>query len=149
MRVWPYCVGPITFRSIVSHYNPSIGLYTPGHHVTTKPISGWGYPASLIVVIFADNFAAGSRTCLSSATVGHGGPFPFKATFFGWERGHKHWAVMVSDLVTSQVDKRESDAAGRDKIGGGRDGNLEVWGLTGWYLSLLMRLLEANKSDSE
>ncbi|KAH9940941.1 NUDIX hydrolase domain-like protein [Epithele typhae] len=34
-----------------------------------------------------------------------------------------------------------SDHAGRDEIGGGRDGRLEVWGLTGWYLCELMRIL--------
>lgn len=28
-----------------------------------------------------------------------------------------------------------------DEIGGGRDGKLEVWGLTGWYLGLLMQAL--------
>ena len=34
-----------------------------------------------------------------------------------------------------------NDPAQRDEIGGGREGRLEVWGLTGWYLSALMRIL--------
>ena len=34
-----------------------------------------------------------------------------------------------------------SDPEGRDEIGGGREGRLEVWGLTGWYLNILMRRL--------
>lgn len=28
-----------------------------------------------------------------------------------------------------------------DEIGGGKAGRLEVWGLTGWYLNLLMKAL--------
>ena len=34
-----------------------------------------------------------------------------------------------------------NDPDQRDEIGGGREGRLEVWGLTGWYLSALMRIL--------
>ncbi|KAF8075060.1 NUDIX hydrolase domain-like protein [Lyophyllum atratum] len=30
---------------------------------------------------------------------------------------------------------------GRDEVGAGRGGRIEVWGLTGWYLSLLMKIL--------
>ncbi len=34
-----------------------------------------------------------------------------------------------------------NDPEQRDEIGGGRQGRLEVWGLTGWYLCALMRIL--------
>lgn len=34
-----------------------------------------------------------------------------------------------------------SDPQGRDEVGGGKEGRLEVWGLTGWYVNLLMRTL--------
>ncbi|KAG1732020.1 uncharacterized protein EDB91DRAFT_1238857 [Suillus paluster] len=34
-----------------------------------------------------------------------------------------------------------SDPLGRPEVGGGKEGRLEVWGLTGWYMSLLMRIL--------
>jgi len=70
-------------------------------------------------------------------------PSRLKSYLFRGKR--PYWAVIVSDLVANQDGKRQSDAAGRDEIGEGKDGNLEVWGLTGWYLSLLMRLLEVNK----
>jgi hypothetical protein len=36
---------------------------------------------------------------------------------------------------------RESGAV-MGETAGGLEGDLEVWGLTGWYLSLLMRVLE-------
>ncbi|TDL23681.1 hypothetical protein BD410DRAFT_692735, partial [Rickenella mellea] len=50
--------------------------------------------------------------------------------------GTPYWAVNVSDLVG--VTWTEEVA---DEIGGGRDGRLEVWGLTGWYVGLLMEAL--------
>ena len=63
-----------------------------------------------------------------------------------------YYAVDVSDVVggTGAV---HSDGFGsadvrwasvpkqRDEVGGGREGRLEVWGLTGWYLCTLMRIL--------
>ncbi|KAG0699758.1 NUDIX hydrolase domain-like protein [Suillus ampliporus] len=44
-----------------------------------------------------------------------------------------YWAIDVSDLV--------SDPLRRPEVDGGKDGRLEVWGLTGWYMSLLMRII--------
>ena len=46
-----------------------------------------------------------------------------------------YWAITVSDLV-----QRESDTSGT-KIAGGLQDDLAVWGLSGWYLSLLMKIL--------
>ncbi|CDO75819.1 hypothetical protein BN946_scf184951.g17 [Trametes cinnabarina] len=65
-------------------------------------------------------------------------------------RGQRpYYAVSVSDIVqgpnavhsdTAEV-QWVNDPDQRDEIGGGREGRLEVWGLTGWYLYSLMRIL--------
>ncbi|EPQ56440.1 hypothetical protein GLOTRDRAFT_39733 [Gloeophyllum trabeum ATCC 11539] len=52
-----------------------------------------------------------------------------------------YWAITVSDFVPEAV-KWASDPEQRDEIGGGQGGRLEVWGLTGWYMTLLMRMLK-------
>lgn len=62
-----------------------------------------------------------------------------------------YFAIDVSDIImdhgSGQVVSSDgqapwaSDPSGRDEIGGGREGRLEVWGLTGWYLNVLMRIL--------
>ncbi|KAJ7695083.1 NUDIX hydrolase domain-like protein, partial [Mycena rosella] len=53
-----------------------------------------------------------------------------------------YWAVEVSDLVPAREDglpftSGSVETSQEDEVGGGREGRLEVWGLTGWYLSLL------------
>jgi hypothetical protein len=50
-----------------------------------------------------------------------------------------YWAVDVSDIVEGF--ERVNDPLGQPEVGGGREGRLEVFGLTGWYMSLLMRIL--------
>jgi hypothetical protein len=52
-----------------------------------------------------------------------------------------YWAVGVSDLVPGGTGAWNAAAGQPDEVGGGRDGALEVWGLTGWYLNVLMRAL--------
>lgn len=62
-----------------------------------------------------------------------------------------YFAIDVSDIISDhkggQVVSSDgqipwaSDPAGQDEIGGGREGRLEVWGLTGWYVNVLMRIL--------
>ncbi|THH13444.1 hypothetical protein EW146_g6772 [Bondarzewia mesenterica] len=52
------------------------------------------------------------------------------------------WAITVSDIVDQEGVGWASDPAQRDEIGGDRGERLEVWGLTGWYLSLLMKVFE-------
>lgn len=56
-------------------------------------------------------------------------------------------AVSVADLVAGPGAVHSGaesaphwfdDPQRRDEIGGGREGRLEVWGLTGWYLSEVM-----------
>jgi hypothetical protein len=50
-----------------------------------------------------------------------------------------YWAIDVSDIAEGF--DWMSDTSGKPELGGGREGSLEVWGLTGWYMSLLMRIL--------
>ncbi|KAI0372744.1 hypothetical protein BV20DRAFT_1034424 [Pilatotrama ljubarskyi] len=60
-----------------------------------------------------------------------------------------YYAISVADIVRGpnavHSDGAEvrwiNDPEQRDEIGGGREGRLEVWGLTGWYLCSLMRIL--------
>lgn len=53
-----------------------------------------------------------------------------------------YWAVDVTDLVTGNGRVHEKGAEEVvDEVGEGRDGRLEVWGLTGWYMGLLMEAL--------
>lgn len=65
--------------------------------------------------------------------------------------GVPYFAVDVSDIITKHAFGEvvssngpmtwTSDPDQRDEIGGGKDGRLEVWGLTGWYMNVLMRTL--------
>jgi hypothetical protein len=52
-----------------------------------------------------------------------------------------YWAVDVSDLVSGDDGlpfiSESVEKPLEDEVGAGREGRLEVWGLTGWYLSLL------------
>ncbi|KAF8889374.1 NUDIX hydrolase domain-like protein, partial [Infundibulicybe gibba] len=56
-------------------------------------------------------------------------------------RGQRpYWAIDVTDFarpVNVRLKEGVVNITERDEVGGGRDGRLEVWGLTGWYLSLL------------
>ncbi|KAJ6496778.1 hypothetical protein DFH09DRAFT_1204992 [Mycena vulgaris] len=59
-----------------------------------------------------------------------------------------YWAVEVSDLVPTDEDglsftSGSIETSQEDEVGGGREGRLEVWGLTGWYLSLLSSSLSS------
>lgn len=67
-------------------------------------------------------------------------------------RGQRpYFAIDVTDIVTSHREDEvvssdgrttwTSDPEQRDEIGGGREGRLEVWGLTGWYLNVMLRTL--------
>lgn len=51
-----------------------------------------------------------------------------------------YWAVDVSDLVEGF--DGVNDPLGHPVVGGGKEGRLEVWGLTGWYMSLFMKILK-------
>ncbi|KAI5116874.1 hypothetical protein M0805_005840 [Coniferiporia weirii] len=65
---------------------------------------------------------------------------PTRLRMYQFRQRTPYWAVDITDKVEGGV-----TWAGRtsmDEVGGGRDGRLEVWGLTGWYVNLLMRALE-------
>ena len=53
-----------------------------------------------------------------------------------------YWAIDVTDLVTGVHGVDWAGTTPVDEVGGGREGRLEVWGLTGWYISLLMRAFD-------
>lgn len=64
-------------------------------------------------------------------------------------RGQRpYWTIEVADLVLNENPSavgsvsNEDTGEQRDEVDGGKDGRLEVWGLTGWYLSKLMRMLQ-------
>ncbi|KAJ7576880.1 NUDIX hydrolase domain-like protein [Mycena floridula] len=61
-------------------------------------------------------------------------------------RGQRpYWAVNVTDLVDSgrtlEMVVPSQPLNDDDEIGSGSNENIEIWGLTGWYLSLLMKIL--------
>jgi len=50
-----------------------------------------------------------------------------------------YWAVDVSDLVAAgegevPFTSESIEGSQEDEVGGGREGRLEVWGLTGWFI---------------
>ncbi|KAG1794842.1 NUDIX hydrolase domain-like protein [Suillus plorans] len=51
-----------------------------------------------------------------------------------------YWAIDVSDLVEGF--EGVNDPSGHSEVSYGKEGRLELWGLTGWYISLLMRILK-------
>ncbi|PPQ62886.1 hypothetical protein CVT24_006284 [Panaeolus cyanescens] len=56
-----------------------------------------------------------------------------------------YWEIDVTDLVkpilTEDLVTRSINEDGQE-VGAGSDGKIEVWGLTGWYLTLLMKSLQ-------
>ena len=58
-----------------------------------------------------------------------------------------YWAVDVTDIVQSvlkedAITSKKAEEEVQDEVGPGVSGRIEVWGLTGWYLSLLMKVLQ-------
>ncbi|KAJ3756834.1 NUDIX hydrolase domain-like protein [Lentinula raphanica] len=74
-------------------------------------------------------------------------PARLRASMF---RGNRpYWAIGVQDLISDipasfkgRMKQTEHDDVDDSEIGPGKYGNLEVWGLTGWYLYLLMKKLK-------
>ena len=58
-------------------------------------------------------------------------------------RGSSCWAFDVTDLVAPGIEWSNAGAGFSSEMGGGFDGRLEIWGLTGWYLNLLLRVFLA------
>jgi hypothetical protein len=53
-----------------------------------------------------------------------------------FRREEPYWVVDVTDMVLSAETRTAED------IKPGGDERIEIWGLTGWYLSLLMKILQ-------
>ncbi|CAE6425750.1 unnamed protein product [Rhizoctonia solani] len=54
-----------------------------------------------------------------------------------------YWSIDVTDKVSETPGLTWADASGIDEVGGSdRPGKLEVWGLTGWYINVLMQWLD-------
>ena len=51
-----------------------------------------------------------------------------------------YWVYDVTDLVAPGTEWSHAGAISEDEGGGGLDGRLEIWGLTGWYLNLFTRI---------
>lgn len=81
-------------------------------------------------------FAITVTDLISSAVSDSGDPSPPPEAALGPTLVHS--AGNLKDVT----DWASSDPQGRDEIGGGREGRLEVWGLTGWYVNVLMRTLK-------
>ncbi|KLO19278.1 hypothetical protein SCHPADRAFT_67935 [Schizopora paradoxa] len=52
-----------------------------------------------------------------------------------------YWAIDVTDIVGGVAGQDWAGETPVDEVGGGTEGRLEVWGLTGWYLNLFMRAI--------
>lgn len=50
--------------------------------------------------------------------------------------------VDVTDMVQPTIATESVMTRTADELGPGGGGRIEVWGLTGWYLSLLMKILQ-------
>jgi len=119
LRVWPY-LGFIHGDTRSRHYQPE----DPDAPLPSLSMSS--------LTISQPEVAHAFHLPLSTLTV----PSRLKPDLF--RGGRPYWAITVSDLVAGSGVEWESNT-GRD---GGLEGELEVWGLTGWYLSLLMKVLE-------
>ncbi|KAF9221391.1 hypothetical protein BS17DRAFT_785309 [Gyrodon lividus] len=164
LRVWPY-VGFIHPRGNLSLRSPSDLFQTrdpdiPRATTTTPTLTSTTdpnlntkntNPSSNASNINADTLPSISLTSLTIsqpevATIFH---LPLTAcTSFVrlksdlFRARSPYWAIDVSDLVPLGVQPAADNPHGRPELGGGKEGKLEVWGLTGWYLSLLMKVLK-------
>ncbi|KAJ7132125.1 hypothetical protein C8R44DRAFT_829415 [Mycena epipterygia] len=73
---------------------------------------------------------------------------PLRSRPYLFRNERPYWAVEVADLVPAGDDglpftSESIERSQEDEVGGGREGRLEVWGLTGWYLSLLASSLSS------
>lgn len=54
-----------------------------------------------------------------------------------------YWSIDVTDKVSEVPGLTWASPSGINEVGGSdREGKLEVWGLTGWYINVLMQWLE-------
>ncbi|KAF8603751.1 hypothetical protein BDV93DRAFT_472571 [Ceratobasidium sp. AG-I] len=61
----------------------------------------------------------------------------------GFRNRLPYWSIDVTDKVSKVPGLTWASASGIDEVGGSdRPGKLEVWGLTGWYINILMQWLK-------
>lgn len=144
MRVWPFVVSG---TSLVAH------LY----RVNLMKEQGFVRPSSRKMIIFEDDplpsidlaslqsevsqseVAAAFHIPLSALTA----PSRMRSHLFRDERPYT--VLDVTDLVLAGTGDKVSITAASNEKGdfpGKKEGRIEVWGLTGWYLSLLMKTLQ-------
>jgi len=123
MRVWPY-VGFIHKDEHAYEHSRSEDADSP---LPSLPMSSLIASAPEVAHVFALPLAALVK------------PTRLQHHLFRGEE--PYWAIDVSDLagVAREAWAGETPV---DEVGGGRGGRLEVWGLTGWYMGLLMRALD-------
>ncbi|KAK7687940.1 hypothetical protein QCA50_009159 [Cerrena zonata] len=141
MRVWPF-VGFVHPQSRVL-----------GSHDTVETSEDEAEPLSSLDL---------STLNLSPREVAHAFHLPLSAVIAPHRLHHylfrgdrPYYAIDVSDIIRAKFKDPSrpdvvsstsdiswvSDSEGRDEIGGGQEGRLEAWGLTGWYLTTLFRRL--------
>lgn len=112
------------------------------------------------------SFSLASLT-LSQREVAHAFHLPLSAAvspprlhLYQFRGSEPYWAIDVSDIISSANDSDQGDVISsspvtgsgigfsdngdplkRDEVGGGREGRLEAWGLTGWYLTTFFKML--------
>ncbi|CAE6527994.1 unnamed protein product [Rhizoctonia solani] len=60
-----------------------------------------------------------------------------------FRQGRPYWSIDVTDKVSEAPGLTWASATGIDEVGGSdQPGKLEVWGLTGWYVNVLMQWLD-------
>ena len=71
-------------------------------------------------------------------------PARLKPTLF--RGGKPYWSIDVTDIIQEYVGvELDPNSGSVDEVGPGVGGKVEVWGLTGWYLSMLMKRLGVYK----
>ncbi|KAJ7173771.1 NUDIX hydrolase domain-like protein [Mycena filopes] len=71
---------------------------------------------------------------------------PDRSRAYMFRNERPYWAVNVSDLVPGDGQPFISESLETpqvDEVGAGREGRLEIWGLTGWFLGLLAARLSS------
>lgn len=159
LRVWPYVVRALPNMPIILLLrSPSCAPLTSLSQAFVHP-GGTGASAStpedLDTPLPSLSLAS---LALSPREVAHAFHLPLAALLsptrmrsYLFRGARPYYAISVADLVGGPhavhsdegdpVVQWTNDPAQRDEIGGGREGRLEVWGLTGWYLCSLMRIL--------
>ncbi|KZT27809.1 hypothetical protein NEOLEDRAFT_1059915 [Neolentinus lepideus HHB14362 ss-1] len=123
LRVWPY-VGFI-HPSVESRHHPS----SDSDPLPSISLSDLRASAPEVAHIFHLPFTEVTN------------PDRLRVHDFRRQVDQPYWAITMSDFISGGATEWASDSLQRDKIGGGRGGRLEVWGLTGWYMTMLMRAL--------